>query len=636
VRLPWFDEHPVGRKLLLLSLVVMGTFAITGLVERQLLRQLSLGGEIFEEMHAQESARQEVTSLQSEIHASRAVLASLLAARSPEQALHLRRAYLDELASIEARFASVLASTHLEAAEPMVRSAQQNWVAFAEAMRGRMLGTGLPSEKELTLLLNGPESRRSRRLLEQLEAASNALWLEARAEAEEADRKVGEVQMLLNLLNSGMVLVLVVSLAAFSRSITRPLAREARQARLDALRAAVSEALSGEGDLQDALRRCADAVATHLDARHVRLWLLEPEREVLELRASSGPASAPDAGAPVPLGEGVVGRVVREVVPAISRDVPSEVRLGLGTWARHEGVLGFVAHPLRVGQRPVGALEVFTSVPLPEDVEKALGAAADAMAQSIERWRAELSRAGYAAELERSNSELERFAYVASHDLQEPLRMVASYTQLLSRRYKGKLDENADEFIGFVVDGVTRMKRLLQDLLTYSRVGSQQKPLVPTSCETVLQRALSNLTASVEESGAEITHTPMPMVLGDEVQLEQLLQNLIGNALKFRGKEKPKVHVAAEPLKDGQWQLSVRDNGIGIEPGQFSRLFVVFQRLHGAGEYPGTGIGLAICKKIVERHGGRIWIDSAPGQGSTFSFTLRAAHAEHVPVRVVA
>jgi PAS domain S-box-containing protein len=226
------------------------------------------------------------------------------------------------------------------------------------------------------------------------------------------------------------------------------------------------------------------------------------------------------------------------------------------------------------------------------------------------------------AELKRSNDELQQFAYVSSHDLQEPLRMVSSYTQLLAKRYKGRLDSDADEFIAFAVDGCDRMQGLIQDLLTYSRAGNNKKALYKVSCDDALQKALANLRITIEQSGAVVTHDALPAVTTDAPQLTQILQNLIGNAIKYRRAETPRVHISAIHDVSNEWTFSVRDNGLGIDPQYFERIFILFQRLHGRDEFEGTGIGLAICKKILERLGGRIWVESQPEKGSTFYFAL--------------
>ena len=247
------------------------------------------------------------------------------------------------------------------------------------------------------------------------------------------------------------------------------------------------------------------------------------------------------------------------------------------------------------------------------------------------RKRTEEELARRAQQLAQSNAELEQFAYVASHDLQEPLRVVGSYAQLLAKRYQGKLDPKADEFINYIVDGTSRMKRLIQDLLTFARVTTKGKLLDAVDSARVLEQTLSDLAVRIKSSDAVVTFDPLPTVQADDVQLGQLLQNLIGNAIKYRGAEPPRVHVSAR--RDGDhWIFSVADNGIGIEPQYISQIFEIFQRLHGIGEYEGTGIGLAVCKKIVERHGGKIWVESEPGRGSTFMFTVRAANEQAVAV----
>jgi len=225
------------------------------------------------------------------------------------------------------------------------------------------------------------------------------------------------------------------------------------------------------------------------------------------------------------------------------------------------------------------------------------------------------------SKLSTANRDLSQFAYVASHDLQEPLRMISSYLQLLSRRYSGHLDKDADEFIGYAVDGANRLQRMINDLLVLSRIGTRGGAFAKTDVDLVLNLAMTNLKIVIEESSAKITYGNLPTVDADEVQLTMLFQNLIANAIKFRSDNSPAIDVSAE-RGVGEWVFSVRDNGIGIDPQYQNRLFVIFERLHSAAKYSGTGIGLALCRRIVERRGGRIWVESALGKGSTFRFTI--------------
>ena len=247
--------------------------------------------------------------------------------------------------------------------------------------------------------------------------------------------------------------------------------------------------------------------------------------------------------------------------------------------------------------------------------DHALAQASQALEQSV-------------AELTRSNADLQQFAYVASHDLQEPLRMVASFTQLLARRYHGKLDADADEFIGYAVEGANRMQQLIKDLLAYSRVTTQRASFKPMESDRALEAALTNLQMAIEKQQAVVTHDPLPTVVADGTQLAQLFQNLVSNAIKFRGDRPPRIHVSAV-RHEHEWLFAVRDNGIGIDPQYADRIFIIFQRLHTSADYPGTGIGLALCKKIVERHGGRIWVDSQFGHGAIFYFTVPLAAHDH-------
>jgi len=312
----------------------------------------------------------------------------------------------------------------------------------------------------------------------------------------------------------------------------------------------------------------------------------------------------------------LVGRSVKEVSHPEDKDVTDRERARV-----HEGEIDSVRFEKRYLRKDGSTVWVELAVALARDPHGHPQYEIAIFDDISERKRAEEALKAAHEELKRSNAELEQFAYVASHDLQEPLRMVSSYTQLVMRRYGERLDGDAKEFMNYVVDGAARMKQLIEDLLAYSRVGTKGKEFKPVALEGALKRAVTNLRAAIEESGAAVTHDALPTVKADESQLAQLFQNLMGNALKFKGPQKPHVHVSCSEKGD-EFEFHVKDNGIGIEPQYFERIFMLFQRLHTKGDYPGTGIGLAICKKVVERHGGRIWVESRPGEGSSFNFTL--------------
>jgi PAS domain S-box-containing protein len=314
----------------------------------------------------------------------------------------------------------------------------------------------------------------------------------------------------------------------------------------------------------------------------------------------------------------LVGQKVKSIIP----EGFAERLIADGTRTAAEALAQQIGTGIElIGRRKDGSefpIEIMLS-----PLESAEGILVTAAIRDItERKKSEEHLVKTVGELKSSNDELQQFAYVASHDLQEPLRMVASYSQLLAKRYKGRLDSDADEFIAYAVDGANRMQGLIQDLLAYSRAGANGKPLRKISSEYALKEALTNLRATVEESGAVVTHDPLPAITTDDTQLAQVFQNLIGNAIKYRSAEVPRVHVSAMKNGGNEWIFSVRDNGLGIDPQYFNRIFILFQRLHGRAEFKGTGIGLTICKKMLERLGGRIWVESQLEKGSTFYFAL--------------
>ncbi len=397
------------------------------------------------------------------------------------------------------------------------------------------------------------------------------------------------------------------------------------RARLNALGADVGAALTQIERLPQALQQCAEALVEHLDAAFARVWTLALSEDVLELRASAGLYTHLDGPhARVPVGLFKIGLIAQERRPHLTNDVAHDSRVSDPAWAQRAGMVAFAGYPLVIEDRLVGVLGLFARHPLTDYTLTALASVADTIAIGIERKQAEEVLARQAQELARSNADLQQFAYVTSHDLQEPLRSMISFSQLLSRRYRGRLDSEADEFLGFIVSGALRMKGLVEALLAYSRVVNvETMPFVPVPLESALHWATMNLQTVIDESHTSVTSDELPTVLADQVQLVQLFQNLVHNAIKYRKSDVlPHIHLSAE-RRGQEWVISVKDNGIGIEPEYIDQVFGVFKRLHGK-EIPGTGIGLAISKRIVEKHGGRLWAESEYGRGSTFYFSLPA------------
>ena len=395
------------------------------------------------------------------------------------------------------------------------------------------------------------------------------------------------------------------------------------------LLAQMGRIMTSSEDIDEVYDRFTEAVTSVIPADRLSIVVIDSDAWQSKARYYAGidvPLATLDAWRP--LDGQVIETVVRSQQPQIvdesnvaavlaqSPRLQDGIAAGLRTW---------MDVPVILEQTVVAVMRFMSRTPNAYDArDQALGvliaaqvAGAVANAQSIE------SLLATQAELARSNEELEQFAYVASHDLQEPLRMVASYVGLLERRYRGKLDADADDFIEFAVDGARRMQGLLNGLLDLSRVGTRGRELEPTESEAALRDSLINLEQAIVDAGAEVSHEPLPAVLGDRIQLTQLFQNLVSNAVKFNTSDKPRVAVTARRA-GSMWEIAVADNGIGIDPAHFDRIFQVFQRLHTRDTYEGTGIGLSVCRKIVERHGGTIRPESAEGQGTTFRFTLQA------------
>jgi signal transduction histidine kinase len=362
---------------------------------------------------------------------------------------------------------------------------------------------------------------------------------------------------------------------------------------------------------------------TGVELVSTRIWHLDdPERFQTFREVTEGMTFPPGVGLP--------GRIFESRRPAWIVDVTQDRNFPRATSGTGIGVKAAFGFPALAPEGVVCVLEFFSpSVAEPDEsllnlvehigIQLGLALERTHARKELTRHSSELER--YSGELERANAVLNEFAYVASHDLSEPLRTISSFVQLLADRYRGRLDSDADEFIGFVVEGTERMRRLIDGLLAYSRVGSVSLDLESVDCNRVLARIEQDLATSIAEADASVEVDELPTVTADPKQLERLFANLVSNAVKFRGPEPPRVRVSA--VKDGRaWRFSVIDNGIGIAARHAERVFVVFQRLHAPAEYAGTGIGLSMCKMIVERHGGRIWVEHPEGGGSAFRFTI--------------
>ena len=371
----------------------------------------------------------------------------------------------------------------------------------------------------------------------------------------------------------------------------------------------------------DAQRKGAEAEILELNAEAKYRGLLEAAPDAMVVVNQGGEIVLLNLQAEKQFGyrrDELVGQKVKNIIP----EGFAERLIADGTRTAAEALAQQIGTRIElIGRRKDGSgfpIEIMLS-PL-ESTEGTLVTAA--IRDLTDHKRAGEKLARQAKELARSNADLQQFAYVASHDLQEPLRMVASYTQLLAQRYKGRLDSDADEFIAYAVDGAHRMQRLIGDLLAYCRVGTVGMELRETSSGAALEQALLNLQDAIEKSGGVVTHDALPTVIADGAQLVQLFQNVVANAIKYRSAELPRVHVSAKKNGGHEWIFSLQDNGLGIDPKYFEKIFVMFQRLHDREESSGTGIGLTVCKKIAERHGGRMWVESEPGKGSTFYFAL--------------
>jgi PAS domain S-box-containing protein len=421
--------------------------------------------------------------------------------------------------------------------------------------------------------------------------------------------------------------------------VVRDATERRRVERFRAAQLSTTAALTARGSDEEVLANVHAGLGEAMGWKFGGLWRVDPAGETLKCVATwhqeavSAPAfESMTHQAAFGRGEGLPGRAWQEGRGVRIADLGADENFARLQAAAADGFHGGVAVPVIAGEEFFGVMDFFHEAAdtMDQEMVEAMFALAGQVgqylarrhaAQDLELAHAELSQR--AAELERSNADLEQFAYVASHDLAEPLRSIAGFTQLLERRYGDSLDSDATEFVGFIVDGVSRMQSLIDDLLLYSRVGRSETDLSDVDCGAIVDQALRSLAAPIEESGAKVTVGDLPVVRGRPRELGQLFSNLISNAVKFHDEgELPEVAISATAAGEGGWLIAVSDNGIGIEERHAERIFKMFQRLHARDEYVGTGIGLALCRKVVESHGGRIEVESTPGAGSTFSFTI--------------
>lgn len=413
---------------------------------------------------------------------------------------------------------------------------------------------------------------------------------------------------------------------------------QSQGARQRAVHHEATRVLAETATLPQALPRVLEVLGGALDCQMGAVWKLDPQADAFRcIETWREPGSNGEAFMEacrhtlIPPDTGLPGRTKAGARPIWVGGLEQETEFPRFRGIAESGMHSAFSFPLWLGADLFGTMELFSrggQRPEPRMLEM-LGSLGTQLGLFIKRAQAEEQLRQATANLQRSNTELQQFAYVASHDLFEPLRMITSYLQLLTHKYQARLPEEAQQFISFAVDGAKRMDGLIHDLLAYSRVDLRGRAFEPVLLEQVFEAAMANLKLAIEESHAAISHEPLPRVAADPIQMTQLFQNLLGNGIKFHGQQPPRIEVGAH-RRENDWLLYVKDNGIGIDPKQFERIFVIFQRLHTRQEYAGSGVGLAICKKIVERHGGRIWVESTPGRGSTFFFTLPVLAEERV------